>query len=340
MNSLLEILAGHRQGTVGLEELVRAIQAGRQELTLHQQDISALIKDVPDFMVSLERASWLAAFSEVNRLLKEAEENIRDNSKISSLESELPKLSEELTGYSLALRECAWAARGPSVHGGVNELIYLLDQLEVDPTEENLARLHAKLEVEFTRLENQDRMLSEIPEFMQVAMQELLPEYQQLLNAAGSFLDMEEEEAEEYMAQLEEWGASYGAYDLDFVMKRYSQMPTPIPSLNLALNSQLLYLDEVVVEDIVDYAVTTAVETLQSAGEEFLKTPDLTEVVRHQYQELMEQMIELLEGLPEIENRDVLREEGGKLVQLTGKFVSLQGQSEGESGSRLDYKSE
>ena len=319
---------------------MRAIQAGRQELTLHQQDISALIKDVPDFMVSLERASWLAAFSEVNRLLKEAEENIRDNSKISSLESELPKLSEELTGYSLALRECAWAARGPSVHGGVNELIYLLDQLEVDPTEENLARLHAKLEVEFTRLENQDRMLSEIPEFMQVAMQELLPEYQQLLNAAGSFLDMEEEEAEEYMAQLEEWGASYGAYDLDFVMKRYSQMPTPIPSLNLALNSQLLYLDEVVVEDIVDYAVTTAVETLQSAGEEFLKTPDLTEVVRHQYQELMEQMIELLEGLPEIENRDVLREEGGKLVQLTGKFVSLQGQSEGESGSRLDYKSE
>ena len=51
-------------------------------------------------------------------------------------------------------------------------------------------------------------------------------------------------------------------------------------------------------------------------------------------------MIDLLEGLPEVEDRDMLREEGGKLVQLTGKFVSLQGQSESESGSRLDYKTE
>ncbi len=337
---MLEILTAHRQGTVGLEELMKAIQASRQELAVHQQDISALIKDVPDFMVSVERASWLAVFSELNRLLKEAEENVREAAKVSALSNELPRLSEQLTGHSLSLRECAWAARGPSVHGGVNELIYLLDQLEVDPTDDNIARLQAKLDVEFTRLDNQAQMLGEIPEFMQVAMQELLPEYQQLLNLAGAFLEMEEEEAEEYMGQLEDWAAAYGSYDLDFLMKRYSQMPTPIPSLNLALNSQLLYLDEVVVEEIVDYAVNTAIETLQSAGEEFLQQTGLTEVVRHQYQELMEQMIDLLEGLPEVEDRDMLREEGGKLVQLTGKFVSLQGQSEGESGSRLDYKTE
>lgn len=337
---MLEILTAHRQGTVGLEELMKAIQASRQELAVHQQDISGLIKDVPDFMVSVERASWLAAFSELNRLLKEAEENVRDTSKVSALSEKFPQLSEQLIGHSLALRECAWAARGPSIHGGVNELLYLLDQLEVDPSEDNVARLQAKLDVEFTRLENQAQMLGELPEFMQLAMQELLPEYQQLLNLAGAFLDMEEEEAEEYMGQLEDWAAAYGSHDLDFLMKRYSQLPTPIPSLNLALNSQLLYLDEVVVEEIVDYAVNNAIETLQSAGEEFLQRSSLTEVVRHQYQELMEQMIDLLEGLPEVEDRDMLREEGGKLVQLTGKFVSLQGQSESESGSRLDYKTE
>lgn len=340
MNSLLEILTAHRQGTVGLEELMKAIQASRQELAVHQQDISGLIKDVPDFMVSVERASWLAAFSELNRLLKEAEEIVRDTSKVSALSEEFPQLSEQLIGHSLALRECAWAARGPTVHGGVNELLYLLDQLEVDPSDDNVARLQTKLDVEFTRLENQAQMLGELPEFMQPAMQELLPEYQQLLNMAGAFLEMEEEEAEEYMGQLEEWAAAYGSYDLDFLIKRYSQLPTPIPSLNLALNSQLLYLDEVVVEEIVDYAVNNAIETLQSAGEEFLQRTGLTEVVRHQYQELMEQMTDLLEGLPEVEDRDMLREEGGKLVQLTGKFVSLQGQSESESGSRLDYKTE
>jgi hypothetical protein len=272
--------------------------------------------------------------------MKDAEENVRDTSKVAALSDQLPQLSEQLTGHSLALRECAWAARGPSVHGGVNELLYLLDQLEVDPTEDNMARLQAKLEVEHTRLENQAQMLGEIPEFMQAAMQELLPEYQQLLNLAGTFLEMEEEDAEEYLGQLEDWAAAYGSYDLDFLMKRYSQIPTPIPSLNLALNSQLLYLDEVVVEEVVDYAVVTAVETLQSAGEEFLQRTGLTEVVRHQYQELMEQMVDLLEGLPEVEDREMLREEGGKLVQLTGKFVALQGQSENESGSRLDYKTE
>lgn len=319
---------------------MKALQASRKEMLDHQTDISELIKDVPDFMVSVERASWLAAFTELSRLLKEAEDNLRDASKVKALQAEFPKLSEEMTGQSLALRECAWAARGPTVHGGVNELLYLLDQIEVDPTDERFELLQAKLDVEFTRLENQAQMMGELPEFMQVAMDELLPEYQRLLETAGTFLDLEEEDAEEFMMQLEEWGATFGAYDLDFVMKRYSQMPTPIPSLNLALNCQLLFLDEVVVEDMVEYALNTAIETLNSAGEEFLKTPDLTDVVRHQYEELLDEMIDLLEGLPDLEERDALREEGGRLVELTGKFVAVQSQSETESGSRLDFKTD
>ena len=287
MNSLVEILAAHQQGSVGLEELMKALQASRREMLDHQADISDLLKDVPDFMVSVERASWLATFTELSRLLKEVEENLRDSSKVKALQAEFPKLSEELTGHSLALRECAWATRGPTVHGGVNELLYLLDQLEVEATDEWLELLQAKIDVEFTRLENQAQMVGELPEFMQVAMGELLPEYQKLLEATSTYLNLEEEEAEELMIGLEDWGFTFGAYDLDFVMKRYSQMPTSIPSLNLALNCQLLYLDEVVVEDMVDYALTTAVDTLNSAGEEFLKTPDLTEVVRHQYEELL-----------------------------------------------------
>jgi hypothetical protein len=340
VNSLVEILAAHQQGSVGLEELLKALQSTRKEMLDHQKDISELIKDVPDFMVSVERASWLANFTEVSRLLKDAEDNIRDPLKVKALHEELPSLSEEMAGQSMALRECAWAARGPTVHGGVNELLYLLDQLEVDPTDEGFALVQAKIEVEFTRLENQAQLMEHIPEFMQVAMDELLPEYQTLLETAAVFMELEEEQAEEFMAQLEDWGISFGAYDLDFVIKRYSQMPTAIPSLNLALNSQLLFLDEVVVEDMVDYAVTTAVETLNSASDEFLKTPDLSDVVRHQYEELLDGMIDLLEGLPEIEDRDELREEGGKLVELTGKFVDVQGQSEKESGSRLDFKTD
>jgi hypothetical protein len=317
-----------------------ALQASRKEMLDHQADISELLNDVPDFMVSVERASWLDAFTELSRLLKEAEDNLRDASKVKALEAEFPKLSEELAAHSLALRECAWAARGPTVHGGVNELLYLLDQFEVEATEERFELLQAKLDIEFTRLESQAQMRGNLPEFMQTAMDELLPEYQKLLETASTFQNLEEEEAEELMVQLEEWGVTFGAYDLDFVMKRYSQMPTSIPSLNLALNCQLLFLDEVVVEDMVDYAVLNAVDTLHSAGEEFLKTPDLTEVIRHQYEELLEEMIDLLEGLPEIEARDTLREEGGKLVSLAGKFVAVQSQGEGESGSRLDFKTD
>lgn len=340
MNSLVEILTAYQQGGVGLADLMTAVQAGRKEMAEHQKDISNLLKDVPDFLVSVERASWLAAFSEISRLLKEAEENVRDPDKVKALHENLPQLSEELTGHSLSLRECAWVARGPTVHGGVNELLYLLDQLEVDPTEERQAIVSAKLDVEFTRLENQAQMMEQIPPFMQAAMEELLPEYQRLLETASVFLELEEAEAEEFMAQLEDWGMNFGAYDIDFLMKRYSQMPTPIPSLNLALNAQLLYLDEMVVVEMVDYAASTAIETLQSAGEEFLKTPNLSDVVRHQYEELMEQMVELLEGIPEIEEREQLKEEGGRLVELVGRFVSLQSQNEKESGSRLDYKTD
>ena len=340
VNSLVDILAAHQQGSIGLEELMKALQAGRKEMIDHQNDISELIRDVPDFMVSVERASWLAAFTELNRLLKEAEDNLRDASKVQALRTEYPKLSEEMTGQSLALRECAWVARGPTAHSGVNELLYLLDQLEVDPTDEKFELLRVKLDVEFTRLENQAQLMADLPEFMRVAMDELLPEYQKLLETASIFLDLEEEEAEQFMEDLEEWGVTFGSYDIDFVMKRYSQLPTSIPTLNLALNCQLLFLDEVVVEEMVDYAINTALDTLTAAGEEFLKTPDLTEVVRHQYEELLEDMMDLLEGLPEIEERDVLREEGGKLVQLAGKFVSVQSQGETESGSRLDFKTD
>lgn len=339
MNSLSDVLAGYRQGGVGLEQLVGALQTAHQGLTEHQKDISGLLKDLPEYMVGVERASWLGVSSEIGRLLTEARENIRDPAKIEALQ-QLPKLFEELTGHSLALRECAWVARGPTVHGGVNELLHLLERLEVESDEESLALLRARLDVEYVRLENQYSMLEQLPEFMQHAMRELLPEYQQLLQAAESFLELEETEAEELLGQLEDWGAGFGSYDLDFAMKRYSQVPTPIPSLNLALNTQLLYLDEVVVPEMVDHAVTLALDTLESAGEEFLKTPNLSEVARHEYQELLDAMIELLEGLPEIEDRELLKVEGGKLVQLAGRFVSVQSHNEGDSGSRLDYKTE
>ena len=340
MKSLVEALAAHLGGQMGLAELVAAIQAGRSELSRHQEDISSMILDIPDFLVALERDAWLSSYTELHRRLTDLENNIRDRNQIEEISRDLNGMLEELQLNSLSLRECAWSARGPCSHGGVNELLHLLEKYLEEPSQEKFELLQAKLEIEFSRLEKQAEIFRELPEFASLGMEELLPEYQGLLEDIARLEEMPDEELDGLFARLEEWGGAYSAYDLDFVIKRYSYAPTAIPSVNLALNGQLLLVDELIVEEMLDYFLDSSLETLQVASEKFLENQSLSEVDRHGYRELLEQLLSGLETLPEIEDREALKEHGSKLIDLTRRFVEIQTRSETESGSRLDYKTE
>ena len=74
-------------------------------------------------------------------------------------------------------------------------------------------------------------------------------------------------------------------YDLAFLQKRYSQVPTQIPALNFALNCQMLYLDELINGDMVDYAIEFAAETIQTGSEKFLEEHSLSTLAKHTYDE-------------------------------------------------------
>lgn len=340
MSSLIEALSDHLAGRKGLDLLVVDVQNSRKELVEHQKDISGMLAGIPDFLVGTEQAAWLGVFTKLDDKLKKVAENIQDAALITDLNEELPQLTEQLATHSLALRDAAWAARGPSSHPGANELLYLLDRYSEDPSDERVQFLYAKLEVEAARFEHQAQYYQELPDFIAEAMEELLPEYRDILETLSHIPDLEEEQMEELFQTIEDWGNNFMVYDLGFLQKRYSQVPTQIPALNFALNCQLLFLDELVNGDMVDYAIEQAGEIIQSGSEKFLEEHSLSTLARHTYDETLTRLLEELENLVEVQEKEELKEAGEELIRLTQTFINAQSDAEDQSGSRLDFKSE
>jgi len=340
MSSLPEAIQAHLQGQLGLSELASSIQACRREIADHRNDIATIINDVPDFLVAVERDAWTRSFSKLDQQLARAEDKFQDRRFIESFADELTAMLEELNLCAMSLREAGWSARGPSSHAGINELLFLIEKWTEEPSEERLELIDTKLDVEFARLEYQFEAYQNLPEFCALAMEQLLPELQRLLQVATQIVDLDEAELEELFAQLEEWAANFLPYDLDYLVKRYSGVPTPIPSINFALNCQMLFLEGAINEDMVDHAIGGAVEILQSASETFLEKKTLNDVDTHIYNEILSSLLNGLEELPEVESQEELQEAGKILIDLTNQFIQKQSLGEAEAGSRLDFKSE
>lgn len=340
METLGEQVGAHLRGERSLADLSADLAHFRGELERHQSDVFAMLTNVPDFMVDSERSSWLAVYSKLEELFSKAEQDVRDQDALKELQSNFTSLSEELVLNSLALRDAAWAARGPSSHPGVNELLYLLEQFLDEPSEERQEILSAKVEVEFQRLDHQSQVYQNLPEFAAAAMEELLPEYQGLLESVAQIADLPEEEHEGLVAAFEEWAAAFAQFDVDFLQRRYSKVPTQIPVVNFVLNCQMLYLEEMVNEDMVDYAIALAVETLERGSEQFLKEKSLSVLDRHTYDEVVAHLLEDIRSLAEASDHETLREIGGELITTVSTFAEIQSRAEDQGGSRLDFKSE
>ena len=343
MEFLVEALRARVNNELGLDELMTELQSGLSHMETHRREIASMLEGVPDFMVAIERDDWASTASQLEGRLKKVLDDVRTPATVKSMSDDIAGLIDELHIKSLGLRESAWSARGPSSHPGVNELLYILDRLADTPDEEMEMMgeyLSLKLDAEFARLEHQGGMYQELPEFLAQAMEELLPEYQEILTRVSSYQEMEEEEFEGLFEQLEAWGMSYSAFDLDFLSKRYSSVPTSLPCVNFALNCQLLYLDEVVTDDMVDYSVGQAVEIIQTGSDKFLEEQKLSDLDLHVYKEVLSDLVSALESIPEIEDKPELQEFGGELINLCNKFIGLQNRAETESGSRFDYKTD
>lgn len=342
MSELVEALAAHLRGEFGLDQLLTSIQQTRKEMTTHQKDVASMLAGVPDFLVAFERDEWTATFTTLEKMLEDAEEKFRERSVIDHLAGEVPQLLEDLTAHSLSVREAAWAARGPTSHAGVNEILYLMESLLDDGGESDqlFEVFQAKLEIELTRFEAQAELYQELPEFLAAAMEELLPQYRELLEAAAALDELEEQELEEVFAGFEEWGANFSACDLDYLSRRYSQVPTPIPAVNRALNFQMLLMEEMIEPEMVEYAVEQALEILNHGCDKFLEERSLSAVDAHAYGECRTLISSGLEELLDCEDDDAIKRVGGQMISNVGRLVEIQSQAETEGGTRLDYKSE
>ena len=340
MNSLEESLAAYLEGQSGLEDLSAAIQQGRSELAAHQSDISSMLAGIPEYLISKERAVWLISFAELDDEFKNIEKDVRDRDLVRSFAEKLELMRETLGLNALSVREAAWAARGPSSHPGINELLYLMEEYSQEQSESVHDYLQSKLEIEFSRFENQAEEYQMLPPFIIEVMEELLPEYRDLLEGLTQISEFEDEDLEAAFVQLEDWGMHYSAFDIDFLSKRYSEVPTTIPTVNFALNCQMLYLEELVNEDMVDHSIELAIEVLHNGSEQFLEERNLSDLDAQSYKEIFEELIAGIESLAEMDTAEELRDGGGEVINLVQRFVAAQSSAEDSSGSRLDFKSE
>lgn len=329
-------LSAHLRGELGLADLSDAIRAALADLDAHFEDISSMLNGVPDFLIEIERTDWLKTLTGLQQRLKECGEDLQNQSQIRQLTEDYPREAGELELRAATLREATWSALGPSSHSGVNELLFMIDNyLEGKSNSEEL--LIAKCEFELERIQHQSAFLHQLPEFMAEAMYELLPELQDHLGGILSS-PLEDLDWNIEVNKLEEWASHYSQNDLDFIAKRYSSVPTQIPGLNLALNCQRLFLEELISADLADYAVAQAAEVLTRSTTLFLEVAKLTENDRLTYQETTEELFKNLEVLAEVEDSETLMELGGGIIERANVLIELQKRSEESGGSRLDFK--
>jgi hypothetical protein len=341
MAVLIEKLRGRIGGAVTLEEMAEVFQQTRDELSQHENEALAFLAGAPEELVAPERRQAQQAYLSYRELISDGEKAIRDGAALSSLLQRLEAAADEL-GLALArLREIGWTARGPSSHPGANELLALLQSLgREEEREEALEEaLDAALERELARVEHQAEALAGLPDFVREAQEESLSSYRDWLTGVLEAPEDDAREWEDMIEELEQWATDYSTFDLDYLLRRYSSVPTAIPAVNFALNCQRLELEELISEDMVDYAIEAALSTLKEGQQRFLGSETIGEVDRQRYEELMAQLLDGLDGLPEAEDLPALQKHGADLIGTVAELMAIHRRVEAElAGSRLDYK--
>ena len=332
---LIDTLRARLANKATLDELAQVIEQSRSELSRHENESLTSLAGAPNELVDYERRGAQAAYQRYRDLLCEGQATLGDSAALTELIENLEIAGEEL-GLALdRVREVAWVARGPSTHPGANELLSLL---------QGLARGHdlkgsfeIALERELELAERQWEHLAELPEFVREAQEESLKLYQEWLRGVLAAPENGPQEWDAMTEELEQWAADYSSFDLDYLLRRYSAAPTAIPSLNFALNCQRLDLEELLPEEMVAYAISSAATALREEEERFLTAcSSLTSPERQRYRELTNLIRTALQELPRAREATVLAELGAALAPTINDLVAIHRRAESATVTPTD----
>lgn len=259
-----------------------------------------------------------AAYASYGRLIARGEEAIADQAALSEVLEELRLAGHKLGQARAGLREIGWAARGPSSHPGANEILALMAGLaRQEPLEDALETV---LERELDRVGLQLGDLGSLPDFIREPQQELLSELAEWLREMLQAPVDGTRDWEALGQELEQWASDYSSFDLDFMLRRYSAVPTAHPWVNFALNCRRLDLEELIPGEMVGYAIGRALATLAEEHESLQSEPRLNEADRQRHGEVTSEICRCLVGMPET---DGLRELPRLAAWLGGAVTEL-----------------
>lgn len=224
------------EGAAPPEELVEALEATRRELDGQRHGFeAALARETPAVqqLVTPEVAAVNQSLDDYVAVLESCGAYLQgfDSAYLDSALENLPRACGRLDLDFFRFREAVLSQRGPTTHPGLNNLLAVAD---------TGGDLEAALELETTRLQT--------PISGHHALSELLAawqkDYARVLAAPVS---------DEWFAALEELGQRYARLDTDAISRRYAEHPTPIPTLNLTVNSAWLLTQDRVEPELVLY---------------------------------------------------------------------------------------
>ena len=339
MSLLVEALQARISERNSLEELARVFEDTLVEIGQHENVALQFVAGAPEDLVGPERAAVQSAYQEYRELITDGQEGIRDRAVLQNLVVRLEKVSSNLGRAVVRLREIAWAAIGPSSHPGANELLSILEGLaQGNKLEERLEQL---VEQELERVKHQAPLLESLPEFAREPQETSLVAYEEWLVGVLEAGDDDPREWDDMIEELEQWATDYSVFDLDFLVRRYSGVPTSIPAVNFALNCQMLELEELITAEMVDHAIESAQKALQEGQARFFEGASLNDVDRDRHEELVEELCADLDELPEVEDVKDLQTVGEGVIKKVAELVNLHGRTEGaQTGSRMDFRDE
>lgn len=234
---LLETIRALQAGQASADELLQACDQAREDLMELRRQFEAQVQAEHENVrpaLAPEIEAVLRSFDDYASLLQSCASYAQDFDS-ERLESALVGVPLAATRLSLdfqRFREVALAQRGPTTHPGVN-LVYtvatLLRRGEATPEE-----WQTTLDLEFERA--QDWLDQDLSAFHAGA------ELADLMQRYVGLLDELPDEAgwDAWLEELVAVGRDYAFVDGDAVRRRYGSGPTPVPWLNLLLNTAWL----------------------------------------------------------------------------------------------------
>jgi hypothetical protein len=233
---LATVAADVLAGRADIADLLRSAEETTAEARRQLDDVRSRLQEETEESRAAMQGETLAAESSFEDFLRLAEScrayaSDFDPERLRLVHSELPLAASRLHLDLTRLHEALWICRGPSTHGGLNQLLALVH------SDADLQSLYGLVPLELEKLQLwQSGIHQTEPAPLRGAAQEFAQELRGWLQRCptqADFLDAWAEEGELL-------GREFARYDFHYLNRRHGASPTPLRLLNLALNAAWL----------------------------------------------------------------------------------------------------